>query len=146
MGWKEDSSVRRAVLGKSIDRLQATILDAVLLGITLLMLEFLFLAFSGRRGPTGLLLSAEQILDLLHYSWSVVGGLILALMWNLFYRHLGASPGRAWVRGVPDWEAPLAWNQTLRGWSPLISRTVTWRLACWAQAIMRRASLSPLRR
>ena len=116
MGWKEDSSVRRAVLGKSIDRLQATILDAVLLGITLLMLEFLFLAFSGRRGPTGLLLSAEQILDLLHYSWSIVGGLILALMWNLFYRHLGASPGRAWVRGVPDWEAPLAWNQTLRGW------------------------------
>jgi phosphonate transport system permease protein len=116
MGWNDDEGVRSAVWKKSLARLQATAVDAVLLCITLLMVEFLVLAFSGQRGPTGLLWSAEQILDLLHYAWAAAGGLILAVLWNLFYRHLGASLGRAWVRGVPDWEAPLEWTQTLRGW------------------------------
>ena len=116
MGWRNDDSVRAAVWEKSVGRLQATLVDSVIIGVALLMVEFLVLAFSGRRGPTGLLFSAEQILDLLHYAWAVVGGLVLALLWNLFYRYLGASPGRAWVRGVPDWEAPLDWTHTLRGW------------------------------
>ena len=101
---------------KNLARLQATLVDAVLLGITLLMLEFLVLAFSGRRGPTGLLFSAEQILDLLHYAWAAVGGLLLALVWNLFHRGLGVSLGRAWVRGIPEHEQALEWTQTLRGW------------------------------
>ena len=105
---------------KGLARLQATAVDAVLLGITLLMVEFLVLAFSGQRGPTGLLWSAEQILDLLHYAWAAAGGLILALLWNLFYRHLGSSLGRAWVRGVPEWEAHFEWTQTLRGWYTVV--------------------------
>ena len=116
MGPKDDRGVRAAAWERNLARLQATAVDAVLLGITLLMVEFLVLAFSGRRGPTGLLLSAEQILDLLHYAWAAGGGLALALLWNLFHRQLGSSLGRAWVRGVPDWEAPLEWTQTLRGW------------------------------
>jgi len=101
---------------KNLARLQAIVVDAVLIGIALLMVEFLALAFSGRRGPTGLLLSAEQILDLLHYAWAALGGLALALLWNMFHRQLGASPGRAWVRGIPESEEGLEWTQTLRGW------------------------------
>ena len=82
---------------KALARLQATAVDAVLLGISALMVEFLVLAFSGQRGPTGLLLSAEQMLDLLHFGWAAAAGIALAVLWNLFYRQLGASPGRAWV-------------------------------------------------
>ncbi len=55
MGWNDDEGVRTAVWKKSLARLQATAVDAVLLCITLLMVEFLVLAFSGQRGPTGLL-------------------------------------------------------------------------------------------
>ena len=96
--------------------MQSVAVDGVLIGIVLLMAEFLAVAFSGRRGPTGLLLSAEQILDLLHYAWAAAGALVLAVAWNLFAGQIGASPGRAWVRGVPEWETPLEWNRTLRGW------------------------------
>jgi phosphonate transport system permease protein len=99
-----------------VARLQAVLVDAMLVGAALLMVEFLALAFSGRRGPTGLLLSAEQILDLLHYAWAVAGGLLIAVTWGLFSSRLGASPGRAWFIGVPEWEAGLEWSRTLRGW------------------------------
>ena len=84
--------------------------------LTLLMLEFLVLAFSGRRGPTGLLLTPEEILDLLHYPWLALAAGFLALLWNLFYRAIGTSPGRAVVRGVMSEEENLAWTQTTRGW------------------------------
>ena len=80
------------------------------------MAEFLVLAFSGRRGPTGILLTAEQILDLLHYAVAALGGLMLAVAWNLFSRVIGASPGRALVVGVPEGERDLPWTRTLRGW------------------------------
>jgi len=103
-------------LDSSLARLQAILLDAVLVGAVALMAEFLALAFSGRRGDTGLLLTAEQILDLLHYARAAVGGLFLAVLWNLFAQRLGASPGHAWFVGVPRWEAELDWNRTLRGW------------------------------
>jgi phosphonate transport system permease protein len=99
-----------------VDRLQAIAVDAALLTMALLMVEFLVLAFSGRRGPTGMLLSAEQILELLHYGWAAFVGLALAVVWNLLYRQLGSSPGRAMVLGVDDVERDLPWTRTLSGW------------------------------
>lgn len=101
---------------KGIRRLQGLFIDAILLLLTLLMLEFLVLAFSGRRGPTGLLLTPEEILDLLDYPWLALVAGFLALLWNLFYRAIGTSPGRAVVRGVMREEENLAWTQTTRGW------------------------------
>lgn len=101
---------------KGVRRLQGLLIDTVLLLLFLLMLEFLFLAFSGRRGPTGFLLMPEEILDLLHYGWLSTGALLLALLWNLFYRVVGTSPGRATVRGVMESEEVLPWTQTSRGW------------------------------
>jgi len=101
---------------KNLNRLQATGIDAALITVLILMGELLVVAFSGRRGPTGLLLSAEQILDLLHYAWALSAGLGLALVWNLFHRLLGASPGRALVIGVPEWESDVEWTHSLRGW------------------------------
>ena len=101
---------------RNLARRKAVGIDWVLLTVVWLMAEFLLLAFSGRRGPTGMLLTAEQILDLLHYGTAAVGGLALALLWNAAYRLLGASPGRALVVGAPEWEQDLAWTRTLRGW------------------------------
>ena len=105
---------------KNLARLQATAVDAVLLGITILMVEFLVLAFSGQRGPTGLLLSAEQILDLLHYGWAAAGGIALAVLWNLFYHQLGASPDHLvgvgqdlWPHTTPARTAPLSRRRVL---------------------------------
>jgi phosphonate transport system permease protein len=103
-------------LRKSVARLQAIGIDMALITMVLLMGELLIIAFSGRRGATGLLLSAEQILDLLHYAWAAIAGLGLAVLWHLFYRWLGASPGWALIVGPPEWEKNLAWTQTLRGW------------------------------
>ena len=101
---------------KSWGRLQATLLDALLITIFLLMVELTVTAFSGRRGPTGILFSAADILDLLHYGPVTLLSLLLALLWNLFHHTVGCSPGRAMVRGVPDREKHLAWQHTLRGW------------------------------
>jgi len=116
MGDGRHLSPRQAAWRENIDRAQAVALDATLITMAMLMAELVVVAFSGRRGPTGLLLSAEKILDLLHYGWAAAGGLVLALIWNLFYRRLGASPGRALVLGVPEWERDLEWTHTLRGW------------------------------
>jgi phosphonate transport system permease protein len=104
-GWRE-----------SVARLQAIGIDAILIAIALLMAELLIVAFSGRRGPTGLLLSAEEILDLLHYAWAGAVGLGVAVLWDVFGRSIGASPGHALVSGVPEVEQDLEWTQTLRGW------------------------------
>ena len=101
---------------KGVARLQSIAIDAVLISMVVLMAELLVVAFSGRRGLTGLLLNAEDILDLLHYPWAGLAGVVLAIGWNVFYRSIGASPGRALVRGVPEWERHLEWTQTLRGW------------------------------
>lgn len=101
---------------RGFDRLQAIGLDGLLIAIPLLMVEFLALAFSGRRGPTGILLTPEQILDLLDYAALFAGGLGLAITWNLFHHQLGPSPGRALVVGLTDDERDLPWTRTLRGW------------------------------
>jgi phosphonate transport system permease protein len=102
--------------GATASRLQALAIDWALLTMVWLMMEFLLLAFSGRRGPTGILLTAEQILDLLHYAWAALGGLVLATLWGLSYRLTGASPGRALAQGVPEGETDLPWTRTVRGW------------------------------
>ncbi len=78
---------------KGLARLQSIGIDAVLIAMLLLMAELLVVAFSGRRGATGLLLTAEQILDLLHYAWAALAGVVTAVSWNVFYRWTGASPG-----------------------------------------------------
>ena len=101
---------------KNLARLQAIGIDAVLIAMALLMAELLVFAFSGRRGPTGLLLTAEEILDLLHYGLAAAAGLFLAVVWHLFHRSLGAPPGWALVVGVPERERDLDWTHTLRGW------------------------------
>lgn len=108
---REISGVRKAVL-----RLQTVVLDTVLLATSLLMIELQWLAFSGRRGSTGLLLSAEEILKSLSYGAMTLVAFVAATAWNLFYRDIGCSPGRAWVRGEPEWERDLPWQHTLRGW------------------------------
>ena len=99
-----------------VRQLQAFSIDLLLLTLMLLMVEFLVVAFSGRRGPTGLLVTPEEILDLLHYGWAVAGGALLALLWGLSSKVLGTSPGRALVLGVPDREGHHPWTHTLRGW------------------------------
>lgn len=101
---------------KGVRRLQGLLLDTVLWLLVLLMVEFLVLAFSGRRGPTGMLYTPEEILDLLSYPWLLVAAFLLATLWNLFYRTLGTSPGRAVVHGVMPEEEHLPWSQTTRGW------------------------------
>ena len=101
---------------KGVRRFQGLMIDTVLILLLLLMVEFLSIAFSGMRGPTGLLVTPEEILDLLDYPWLVIVALVLATLWNLFYRLVGTSPGRAVVRGVMVEEEHLDWTQTLRGW------------------------------
>lgn len=105
----------RSPLRKAADRLQALLLDTTLLVLLFAMLQLLAVAFSGERGETGLLLAPEEILEGLHYAWLTVAALVVATLWNLFYRQLGASPGRVAVRGVPEAEADLPWTRTLRG-------------------------------
>lgn len=105
---------------EGFDRLKSIAIDWALLTFCWLMVEFLVLAFSGRRGPTGILLTAEQILDLLHYARAALGGLVLSVSWTLFYRGVGASPGRVLVMGTPEQEQSLPWTQTLRGWFALV--------------------------
>ena len=95
---------------------KAFLVDTALLWLFLLMIEFLAIAFSGRRGPTGLLVSPEETLDLLHYSWATLGALALAGVWQLSHRRLGSSPGRALTIGLDEAESTLPWTRTLRGW------------------------------
>ena len=92
------------------------LLDAVLIASLLLMGRAPWVAFSGRRGPTGLLMSAEEMLKVLDYGALTLVAFLVATAWNLFYRDIGCSPGRAWVRGEPPWERDLPWQHTLRGW------------------------------
>ncbi|MEO1085255.1 MAG: phosphonate ABC transporter, permease protein PhnE [Acidobacteriota bacterium] len=101
---------------KGVRRFQGLLIDTILMLLALLMVEFLVLAFSGQRGPTGLLWTPEELLDLLSYPWLVTAAFVLATLWNLFYRSIGTSPGRAVVKGVMPEEEYLPWTQTLRGW------------------------------
>lgn len=96
-------------------RLRALAVDGVLLLLFLLMVEFLVIAFSGRRGPTGLLVSPEEILDLLHYGRLAAAALALALVWGRFHGRVVLSPGRAMFHDAED-DVSLPWTATLRGW------------------------------
>jgi phosphonate transport system permease protein len=101
-------------------RPRALLVDLALIYLFVLMAEFLYIAFSGRQGPTGLLLTPEEILDLLHYGRLAVAALALALVWHALARVVGASPGLAAAglgRTDPDrGDAVRPWTQTLRGW------------------------------
>lgn len=99
-----------------VERVQAVVIDAFLLAFSGLMVEMLTLAFSGRRGATGLLLTAENILDLLHYGWIAAGALVVAVIWNAAHAILGTSPGRAMVFGLSEEENDLPWSRTVVGW------------------------------
>ena len=110
------TSVISPALRTNVERMQSIGIDAVLITTAILMAELLVVAFSGRRGPTGLLLTAQEILDILHYAWATAAGLAGAVLWNLFGQWFGASPGRALVRGVPEGERDVPWTMTLRGW------------------------------
>lgn len=101
---------------KGLRRFQAVALDASLLALALLMLEFLYWAFSGERGPSGLLLAPEEILARLHYLPAAALGFLLGFLWNLFYRVLGTPFGRAATRGLLPEEQDLPWTRTSRGW------------------------------
>jgi phosphonate transport system permease protein len=94
---------------------RAVLVDWLLLSLFLLMVEFLVIAFSGRRGPTGLLVTPEETLDLLHYGWVVLAALALTLVWQSARRYLGPSPGQSLVLGIRE-EKHLPWTRTLRGW------------------------------
>ncbi len=101
---------------KGLRRLKAVMFDAALMTLALLMLEFLFWAFSGQRGPSGLLLAPEEILARLHYGAAAALGFLLGFLWNLFYRNLGTSFGRAATHGLSHEEQDLPWTRTSRGW------------------------------
>jgi phosphonate transport system permease protein len=101
---------------KGTRRLRALLLDALLIFLFGLMVEFLVRAFAGGRGPTGLLFTPEEILGQLHYGALALAGVFGALSWNLFFRNLGTSPGRAITRGLMPEEENLSWTETTRGW------------------------------
>jgi phosphonate transport system permease protein len=111
MSWQQ-----QPIWKQYLARLKVVAIDTILIAILVLMAELLVLAFSGRRGPTGLLLTAEEMLDLLHYGWSLVAAVVVAVLWSLGARRIGSSPGRALVRGPLEHEQDQPWTRTLVGW------------------------------
>ena len=102
-------------MNRGLSRTKAVVVDWTLLALFLLMIEFLAIAFSGRRGPTGLLVTPEETLDLLHYGWIALGALVLTFVWQTVRGPRSMSPGWATVHGE-DTDEAIAWTQTLRGW------------------------------
>lgn len=98
----------------------AGLADFVLVYLFLLMIDFLAFAFSGQKGPTGLLLTPEEILDLLHYGWLALAALAGAGLWQLARGELVVSPGRALVVGLEPSAVRAPWTATLRGWFSLL--------------------------
>jgi len=94
---------------------RALVVDWILISLFLLMVDFLVIAFSGRRGPTGLLVTPEEVLDLLHYGWLLTAALVLTLVWQASRKVLGPSPGQSMVLGEQE-EKHVPWTRTLRGW------------------------------
>lgn len=115
-GYDKEIAERPATWRAHLWPLQAVTIDAALIALCLLMTEFLVLVFWGRRGPTGLLITAEETLELLHYGWGALSAVALALLWNLLHRLLGSSPGRALIHGLDKQEGQVGWVRTLRGW------------------------------
>ena len=96
-------------------RPRAALVDLVLVYLFLLMAEFLWIAFSGRRGDTGLLLTPEEILDLLHYGRLLLAAGLVTLIWQAAAPVVGASPGLA-AAGLDPSDEVRPWTRTLRGW------------------------------
>ena len=113
------SDSRASSWQRTLSRLRALAVDTLLITLLMLMVEFLLVVFSGRRGPTGLLISPEESLDLLHYPWALSTGLALAVLWQATSSRLGPSPGQSLVLGERE-AIHLAWTQTLRGWFGLV--------------------------
>jgi phosphonate transport system permease protein len=116
-------SSQRKAWEKALRPVQVFLIDATLVGLGILMVEFLLIAFSGRRSPTGFLLLAEEILDLLHYGSAVVGAVVAALVWGRAKGAVANSPGNALIHGV-DAEGP-PWTRTFRGWFAFLLAEVT---------------------
>ena len=100
---------------RRLARVRAVVVDWILIALFLLMVDFLIIAFSGRRGPTGLLVTPEEVLDLLHYTWLLPAALVLAVVWQATWTAIGPSPGQSLVLGLRE-EKHVAWTRTLRGW------------------------------
>ena len=100
---------------QSLSQVRAVAVDWILIALFLLMVDFLVIAFSGRRGPTGMLVTPEEVLDLLHYPWLLPAGLALAIVWQVSRGALGPTPGQSLVLGLRE-EKHVAWTQTFRGW------------------------------
>ena len=97
---------------KALAYAEAVAADWIMWTLFLLMAEFLLVAFSGRRSPTGLLLTPEEVLDVLHYLPSIAIGLLLGCLWFFVPGLVGTSPGRALVFGVRDDEEGVPWTRT----------------------------------
>ena len=110
---------------KALAYAEAVAADWILWTLFLLMAEFLLVAFSGRRSPTGLLLTPEEVLDVLHYLPSIAIGLLLGCLWFFVPGLVGTSPGRALVFGVRDDEEGVPWTRTVRGWFAAILLELT---------------------
>jgi len=96
--------------------LEAVATDTLLLAIAILMVELLALAFSGQRGPTGMLLSAEEILGMLHYGLVTAGAAVVSMLWQALAGSIGRTPGQVMIYGSVRSDQPVAWTRTLRGW------------------------------
>lgn len=117
------SSDTKSAGQRALAPIQVFLIDAVLMWLGLLMAEFLFLAFSGRRSPTGFLLPAEEILDLLHYGWAALAAAVAAIIWGRITAAVTASPGSAMIYGVAVEGPP--WTRTLRGWFTFLLAEIT---------------------
>lgn len=97
----------------------ALLVDALLLSTFLLMGEFLgrALVFPMEEGT---LRTAQEILERLHYGVLSGTGLALAVVWHAAGRLLGGTPGLSFAGALPQEEAEVSWDLTLRGWFTLL--------------------------
>ena len=114
-----NQSGEKGIWSRAQSQFRAVVVDLLLMTLLLLMIDFLVVVFSGRRGPTGLLLTPEEALDLLHYGWAALLGGTLAVVWQLSAVVIGPSPGQSLVLGRKEGEH-RPWSWTLRGWFGLI--------------------------
>jgi phosphonate transport system permease protein len=97
-------------------RLTVLVGDTALIAMFVLMAEFLVLAFSGRRGETGFLLTAEETLGLLHYGLAGLIGAVGAVAWSMGASSLGGTPSQGLLGEGPERDASMSWQHTLAGW------------------------------
>jgi phosphonate transport system permease protein len=100
-------------------RALALVVDAALIATFLLMGEFLVraLVFPVEEGS---LRTAQELLERLHYSALGGAGLFLAVLWHAAGQLLGGTPGLSFAGALPQEQAEVPWNRTLRGWFTLL--------------------------